>query len=225
VSSKFVDGKGTKDQIAGLRTLEARLDAYSAKLKETTYSDSDDGPRSSEGTYMSHEVIIDFVKLSRCRTASIAVSVQGCVEGVAKHIVERVCPLPPHDRGSLSLPPPVPSQEEPAKGTAGEGLSAGHGAKNNCRGFVTGSDSVQYIDDSLGDGKSCQDLTWRINEGLTGLKEHEKAALVENCNEVRHDNQQSLDHRITFFLIPSLSHHLPSAVAVLRGECDTAPHT
>jgi hypothetical protein len=184
VSSKFVDGKGTKEQIAGLRTLEARLDAYSAKSKETTSSDSDDA---SEVTYMSHEVIIDFVKLSRCRTASIAVSVQGCVEGVARHIVERVSPLSPHDKGALPLPPPMPTQEGHARGPAGEELGAGHAAKNNCRGAVTDSDAAHTIDDFADDGKSCQDLTWRINEGLTGLKEHEKAALVENCNEVRHD--------------------------------------
>lgn len=207
VSSKFIDGKGTKDQVAGLRTLEARLDAYSAKSKETSHSESEDGARSSEATYMSHEVIIEFIKLSRCRTVSIAVSVQGCVEGVARYVVERVSPLSPHDRSSLSLPPPLPPQVVHARGTEGDGLSSAG------RGAVSGSDVAHCMDDFAADGESSKDLTWRINEGLTGLKEHEKAALVENCNEVSHDMQQSLSplHRIPIDSPPT---HSPLTVSL-----------
>lgn len=148
---------------------------------------------------MNHEVIIDFVKVTGCRIASIAVSAQGCVEGTARHIVERVVPLSAPGRGPLPSTLPSPSSSLPspqeglghARGTAPDNrvgaVNAGPASRSN-----PGSGATHSAEDGVGEEKNSQDLTWRINEGLAGLKEHEKAALVENCNEVRHDTQQPL---------------------------------
>ena len=189
-SSKLLDGKGTKDQLAALKILESRLDSYALKLKDVIYTEREEVvPRQS------HEVIIDFTSQFLCSTASVESTQQGSVHDVARLIALRLVPAMRGDASdaldksdiseldqvevevevegvvqpSISTPCTV-SDTDPTKATTG----------------VSDSNSVTQGTETRGTEEG-HSLITHINEGLTGLKEREKAALLENCEEVKTD--------------------------------------
>lgn len=186
-SSKLLDGKGTKDQLAALKTLESRLDSYALKLKDVIYTE-----REEVVPCQSHEVIIDVTSRFLCSTANVESTQQGSVHDVARLIALQLVPAMRGDASdaldksdiseldqvevevevegavqpSTSTPCAV-SDTDPTKATTG----------------VSDSNSVTQVTETRGTEEG-HNLITHINEGLTGLKEREKAALLENCEEV-----------------------------------------
>ena len=168
-----------------MKAFEARLDKYSARLLKTANTcflseiiESEDG---SGDVNLSHEIVIDFIKLSGCQHASIRSSNQSNIDSMARVVTEKIIPAVHGPLGwSPSLPGANPLDEESAKDTSAT-VSAAPSPKHRL-----GSSSIQHHtpfgSDNLGEES---DSFSRINEGLAGLKEKEKEVLMSNCKEVR----------------------------------------
>ena len=189
LSSKFVEGKATKDQIAILKALETRLDTYISRLVDApnpiTQCEEGETPSSEKNLIevtSSHDIVIDFVSMSRCHTANIGLSHQSSIESVALVVVDE---LVPSIHGPLGwapaplIPEDVPV-EEPIVSESAVVISTTL-LPPRSRSVVAGIPSASAAL-SLDGQKDSLD---RINDGLAGLKDHEKEALVNNCDEVR----------------------------------------
>ena len=183
-SSKFLDGKGTKDQLAALKILENRLDSYALKLKDVIRNEGEDIV-----TRQSHEVIMDFTSQFQCCTANVDLTQQGSVDEVARLIALQLVPTM---RGSAS---DSRDKSDTSELDQLEVEVEVEGAQASMSTMRTVSDTVPLktiigaSDNATGRTETCKEeghsLITHINEGLTGLKEREKAALLENCEEVQ----------------------------------------
>ena len=189
LSSKFVEGKATKDQIAILKALETRLDTYISRLVDApnpiAQCEEGETPTSEKNLIevtSSHDIIIDFVSMSRCNTANIGLCHQSSIESVALVVVDE---LVPSLHGPLGwAPAPIIAEdvpvEEPIMSESAVVISTTL-LPPRSRSVVAGIPSASAAL-SLDGQKDSLD---RINDGLAGLKDHEKEALVNNCDEVR----------------------------------------
>ena len=169
-----------------MKAFEARLDKYSARLLKSTNNcfvgeiiEIEDGPND---ICLSHEVIIDFVKLSCCQSANIKSSgIDITIDSMARLITEKIIPAVRGPFGwSPSLPGSNPLDEEPAK-DASATVSTAPSPKRPL-GSATIQPHSPFESDQL---EEESDSFSRINEGLAGLKEREKEVLMSNCKEVR----------------------------------------
>ena len=189
LSSKFVEGKATKDQIAILKALETRLDNYISRLVDApnpiTQCEEGETPSSEKNlseVTSSHEIVIDFVSRSRCHTANIGLSHQSSIESVALVVVDELVPSIHGPLGWAPVPliPEDVPVEEPIILERAVMISTTVPPPRS-RSVVAGIPSASAAL-SLDGQKDSLD---RINDGLAGLKDHEKEALVNNCDEVR----------------------------------------
>ena len=194
LSSKFIEGKATKDQLALLKALETRMDAYAARLTDTVNAynggggedgervceevQGEEGSPDSPDTYQSHEIVVEFVSLSKCHAVSIGLSHQSSIEDVAALVVDEVVPAL---HGPLGWSPSPVRDSVVDDASVDQSIVTASTAKASVRPPRTASikPSPVFPPDS---GE--EDSLVRINEGLSGLKEFEKQALMNNCNEV-----------------------------------------
>ena len=195
-SSKFSEGKITKDQLLTIKNFETRLDKYSSRLLETenTYfiDEKSEKKDTANDKCFSHEIIIDFINISRFKLISISQSDQSSIDNIVQLIIEKIIP-PLHgplgwslplsiekltnievikDFNKITSPPKSPnhrlgsslSQSQPSLGfeEIGTGIGLGMG---------------------IGMEEETESFS-KINYGLAGLKEKEKIVLMSNCNEV-----------------------------------------
>lgn len=177
MAAKFVDGKGTKEQLTGLKVLEARAELHASRLQDVPpgvqYMHL--GAQSSLVTHRSHEVVLDFIQLTNCRAFRVCMEEQSSAEGAAQLIADQL------------IGPAAQSSPH-----------AGHTplAVNRCSDEAAlparaaiDRDSVAWLASNPTDGDGDADadgdgLVSKINEGLVGLKAHESESLMTNCNEV-----------------------------------------
>lgn len=184
MAAKFVDGKGTKEQLTGLKVLEARAELYASRLQNVPpgvqYMDLDLGAQSSLVTHRSHEVVLDFIQLTNCRAFRICMDEQSSAEGAAQLVADQLtgsAAQSSQQAGHTPLAVNRCSDEAPLPARA-----------------AIDRDSVAWLASNPTDGDEDADadrdvggLVSKINEGLVGLKAHESESLMTNCNEVRAD--------------------------------------
>jgi hypothetical protein len=173
--AKFVDGKGTKEQLIGLKVLEERAEMYASRLQDVPpgaqYMDL--GAQSSLVTHRSHEVVLDFIQLTNCRAFRVFLEEQSSAGGAAQLISDQ-----------LSGPAALSSQQAGHTPLAVNRYSDEAAVPER---IAADRDSVAWLasnptdEDGDGDG-GC--LISKINGGLVGLKAHESELLMTNCNEV-----------------------------------------
>lgn len=172
ITATFVDGKGTKEQLMGLKVLEARAEMYASRLQDVPpgVEFMGLGAQTPLVTHRSHEVVLDFIQLTNCRAFRMCMEEQSSAEGAAQLVADELTSLAAQSSQQAGAPLIVNRCSDEAAVPARAAIDR---------------DSVARLASNTTDGGGGGGgLISKINEGLVGLKSNESESLMTNCNEV-----------------------------------------